>query len=227
MRDCSFYRTTEKAQHGQPCVAKLPSRRDRGVVEVKLLQNKYSFTLQSIGISGLTATISHACFGSLRLTSTPLSTSRSGQALQHKSHHTPIIPTRPPRFLKPRRSSRSTTVDSSVGAHCMRPQFNITAPLLSVSSPSNLSIATLNVGGLRRGWSSFFNAVFPVRCRRNGAFVFRVLADKRKLESGSFCFRNPFSVCKYPNAKPGTDLFWGRSNKCLDVKPEPADFPVV
>ena len=168
---------TEKAQHGQPCVAKLPSRRDRGVVEVKLLQNKYSFTLQSIGISGLTATIPHACFGSLRLTSTPLSTSRSGQALRHKSRS--IIPTRPPRFLKPRRSSRRTTVNSSVGAHGMRPQFNITAPLISVFSPSNLSSrpvveGKLREGGLRRGWGSFFNAVFPVRCRRNGVFAFCV-----------------------------------------------------
>lgn len=32
-------------------------------------------------------------------------------------------------------------------------------------------------------------------------------ADKRKLESGSLSFQNPYSVCKYPNAKSGTDLF--------------------
>jgi hypothetical protein len=152
---------------------------------VKLLQDKYSFTLQSIVVSGLFAAIPHACFGSLRLASTPfdlaqggsLSTGRSGQALRHKSRS--IKPTRPPRFLKPRRSSHRTTINLSVGAHCMRPQFNITAPLLSVSSPSNLSSRPVVVeesreGGLRRGWGSFFNAVFPVRCRGNGVFEFRV-----------------------------------------------------
>jgi hypothetical protein len=40
-------------------------------------------------------------------------------------------------------------------------------------------------------------------------------------------FPKSVRVCKYPDAKLGTDLFWGRSNKCIDVKPDPADFPYL
>jgi hypothetical protein len=52
-------------------------------------------------------------------------------------------------------------------------------PCFQFFSPSSLSSRPVvegesREGGLRRGWGSFFNAVFPVQCRRNGVFAFRV-----------------------------------------------------
>ena len=99
---------------------------------------------------------------------------------------TPILSTRPPRFLKPRRSSRRPTVNSSVGAHGMRPRFNITTPQFSVTSLSNLSRRPVvegesSEGGLRRGL--FVNTVFSGLIPKERRFCVWSLTGKKKLES--------------------------------------------